>query len=424
MAADGAGAVDAALMLESRTISTAGVVLNSYAQLVVGAAAGATTVQVDNTANMLPGTAVLLWQTTASVVPVSGDATPFAAAGSGAGRWEPARVASVDSVTGVVSLQQPLQGSFPAQQTQVVTVPEFAALTITSTGSVVPAAWDGARGGVVALRAETLALYGSISADVAGLRGGAVGASSGLVYGCSGLDEAAPSGAQKGEGLAVNRFGPSFTGRGNLLSGGGVCLNSGGGAGGNGGAGGGGGKTWSGVFTGDGGRAVGGAGGAAVSATEGQLILGGGGGSGQGNDGGHTAGARGGGVIAISAGALSGTGTIAADGGQAGMSNSDAAGGGGAGGTIYLDAASVMGSCPVLRARGGAGGNSPDISNLFEPGNHGPGGGGGGGRVLLSGAVAGCPVLVVGGAAGLCGGQDHGAGAGAAGVVQTIAPIF
>jgi hypothetical protein len=131
-----------------------------------------------------------------------------------------------------------------------------------------------------------------------------------------------------------------------------------------------------------------------TSSPTGKLFLGGGGGAGDGNNAslGVTTGpgGRGGGLVFVIAGTVTGSGSILANGGDGGDANSngsvsgDAPSGGGGGGTVVVHAGTLA-TAIVIRANGGAGGNQININSNLEA--EGPGGGGGGGYVALSGGT-------------------------------------
>jgi MYXO-CTERM domain-containing protein len=131
-----------------------------------------------------------------------------------------------------------------------------------------------------------------------------------------------------------------------------------------------------------------------TSSPTGRLFLGGGGGAGDGNNAslGVTTGpgGRGGGLVFVIAGTVTGSGSILANGGDGGDSNSngsvsgDASGGGGGGGSVVVHAG-ALGANVKVRANGGAGGNQININSNLEA--EGPGGGGAGGYVALSGGT-------------------------------------
>jgi len=306
---------------------------------------------------------------------------------------------------------------------QVVRVPQYSSLTLT--GNIVPAAWNGATGGIVALDvAGALNLNGNtIDASGLGFRGGA-----GRVLTTSNFDDAAylttvASGfnGQKGEGLAgtpqfVNNGGAllntnvdgypggssSRGAPGNAGGGGNDNLNnSGGGGGANGGPGGRGGNNFINNKT------IGGEPGAAFAATGTSLVLGGGGGAGSTNDGSGgnaglaSSGSAGGGIVVVRAGSVAGTGTVLANAAATltGVLN-DGAGGGGAGGSILITAITPSGlNGLTLRANGAAGGNTNPSAAATPQSQHGPGGGGGGGSIFTNGTVA--SATATGGASGI-----------------------
>jgi large repetitive protein len=392
-------------------INVPGTVVNAYARVTAAIAQGAQSITISSSAGFLDGDLVLVHQPGGlQPAPASGAAGPFDLSNTNVGRWELARVTTVGA--NVLNLADPMQRSF-ALGAQVVRVPEFTTVTIALGGSITARAWDGTTGGVLAFLASgTVTNNGSIDASGAGFRGGTfVDGTTALT--CPNLDEAAPDGAQKGEGV-TNLFGAAVTGFGNRANGagGGNCQDAGGGGGGNGGAGGQGGLAT--VFSNP--RDVGGRGGGALTASIlDRLLFGGGGGAGHGDDNDGGSGSRGGGAIFIRAGAVTGSGTLNADGGGTPIPTRDGAGGGGAGGTAYVRVSGAL-ACAGLTARGSSGG---DIQGVPLGG---PGGGGGGGRVLFQGATVACPRDVSGGAAGtVVVGGNNSATSGAAGTQQQIA---
>ncbi len=356
------------------TVNSANLVVNTYAQVTAPAATGDYDITVGSIAGFASGDLVMVLQTTGIVPePPSGGSSPIDLTNDPVGRWEFARLGSVGGTT--LGLTRPLLYSYAANVTQVIRVPEYTTVTINGARSISAQPWDGSTGGVAAfLVSGTFANFGSVNVSGRGFRGGMTAADVSGSLGCTGLDEPAAMGAQKGEGIAVTRYGLTHTGRGRVANGagGGVCFKSGGGGGGNGGSGGNGGNSDLGA---DSNRAVGGEGGAALvfSAVD-HLALGGGGGAGHMVEGNTTTGGSGGGIIFIRANAMSGPGNFFANGNSAGNSGFDAAGGGGAGGTVYLRIAG-MATCGTIQALGGVGGN-PSLEV-------GPGGGGAGGRVLF-----------------------------------------
>ncbi|HLL00560.1 MAG TPA: Ig-like domain-containing protein, partial [Myxococcaceae bacterium] len=406
------------------TIPGINTVVNRYAQVTSPLAPGDTAIQVLDATGFAAGDLVMVLQTTGIVPePPSGGPSPVDLTNNPVGRWEFARLASVAGTT--VNLTAPLLYSYAGNVTQVIRVPEYSTLTNAGGRTIVPQPWNGSTGGVVAFLVQgAFTNNGQIVATGRGFRGGVTVDDNSGTLGCSGLDEPAPLGGRKGEGIAVTRYGPTQTGRGRVANGGGggVCYGSGGGGGGNGGAGGRGGNT---DLDTDGNRPVGGEGGAALTFNSiNHMLMGGGGGAG------HAfnvaspfpAGGAGGGVIFIRAGSLVGAGAMITNGAPGASSvGQEAASGGGAGGTLYLRVNGAA-ACGLLQAQGGVGGNS----NIEV----GPGGGGGGGRILFqrgSGTCTTTGTSVIGvnpgqqPDPGAPGGAPYGAAAGANGSVTTLA---
>ncbi|HEX8704183.1 MAG TPA: Ig-like domain-containing protein, partial [Myxococcaceae bacterium] len=411
----------------SFTVPAINTVVNRYAQVTVPLAPGDTVLQVNSTTGFAAGDLVMVLQTTGIVPePPSGDSSPvdLPNVDPAVGRWEFARLASAAGTT--VNLTAPLIYSYAGNVTQIIRVPEYAALTIAGGRTIVPQAWNGSTGGVVAfLVSGTFMNNGQVIATGFGFRGGVTVDDTSGATGCTGLDEPAPLGGQKGEGIAATRYGPSHTGRGRMANGGGggVCFGSGGGGGGNGGLGGRGGNTDLDV---DGNRPVGGEGGAALTfnAVD-HLLMGGGGGAGHafGVFSPFPKGGAGGGIIFIRAGSLAGAGSVITNGlpGDS-ASGLEAASGGGAGGTLYLRVNGAA-ACGVIRALGGVGGNANA--------EVGTGGGGAGGRILFQkngGVCTPTNANVIGVNPGqqpnpnAPGGAQYGGTAGGNGILTTLAP--
>ncbi|WNG16627.1 adventurous gliding motility protein AgmC [Cystobacter fuscus] len=356
--------------------------VNTYAQVTANVAANATSIPVGTpvgAATSIPaGSLIMVHQTTGiSPTPTSGDTTPINLDGTPVGTWELARVASVSGST--LTLSAPLVRGYTALVTQVIVVPEYTTVTVSTGASIVSHPWDGNVGGVVAFLVQgTLSHEGEIRANEQGFRGGAFLVDTSGTTACTELERVGPSGARKGEGIANTRYGAGNTGRGNVANGGGggVCVRSGGGGGGGAGAGGLGGNSA------DGSRPYGGLGGAALSSTSlTRLTFGGGGGAGHGQTTAGQPAGNGGGIVFVRAGQLDGTGVFDASGATPEQA-AEAGGGGGGGGTLYLRVARAA-SCGSLNAFGGAGGRTTQT----QPG---PGGGGGGGYVLFQSAGGNC----------------------------------
>jgi MYXO-CTERM domain-containing protein len=397
--------------------------VNDYAAITAAVATGSLTLSVDTVSGFAVGNVIMIWQTvglTAADAP-SGTTTSINLDAKGAGQYEFARIQSISGTT--ITLTNPVINAYLASGAQIVRVPEYGTVTV-STSLIPKQPWDGTKGGVVAFFAQgTVTNTASINADGQGLRGGVV-ENAATTYGCTALDGfsvvggVATGGAHKGEGLVPSAYATTTVGapnaiygRGNVSigAGGGDCHNSGGGGGGHAAAGGQGGLTYQGE-TPVGSRAVGGIGGAPLTYTvTSKLSFGGGGGAGEENNGFGSNGGAGGGVVWIRAKAFAGAGTISANGASAlstpGGGN-DGAGGGGAGGLVYL-ASSSTADCGGVSANGGNGGNTVA--------QHGPGGGGAGGYVYVNatgGSCTGGKLTSSGGAVGTAGGAARGGSAG------------
>jgi hypothetical protein len=377
---------------------------------------------------------------------------------------------------GTLTLQSPLVHAYrnaafgtDGQYTyQVIHVPVYYSVTLGAT--LTAPAWNGATGGVIVLSVvNALDMNGqTIDAAGAGFRGGGgtyldgdplVGTNTDFIaLSPSDIPNHIGPHASKGEGIAgsprlTNNLnygywddngiegypGGSFAmGAPGNAGGGGTDFwpefnndNSGGGGGGNGGQGGNGGNSYSSD------QPVGGRPGAAFAQYgPSRVVMGGGGGAGVNNNetgnlmfGFSSSGAPGGGIVIITAGQVLNTGTINVNGAAGDISmNYDGAGGGGAGGSVLISAASGLANVTVHADGGAAGSNNGDYFGTHYA--HGPGGGGGGG-VVFSNSALNAASTSNGGREGytiddfITGPGDttnFNAGAGAAGVIQTIPP--
>jgi uncharacterized repeat protein (TIGR01451 family) len=311
--------------------------------------------------------------------------------------------------------------TYVAQQTyQVIRVPQYTSATLAS--GLLPLAWTGSVGGVLALDVSSqLILGGTVALDALGFRGAGgqllTGPSVGGTNTPTDYVTGAPASAttttgangSKGEGIAgTPRYvapatiattttptdaylgaltdslpGGSYArGAPGNAGGGGTDghpvnndYNSGGGAGGNGGAGGQGGYGWNSMAATN--STDGGFGGTAFPASTSALVMGGGGGAGTTNNGSYyisgtnhnancganctgiySSGGAGGGIAIIHAGSVTGTGAITSNGGSTLSTDNDSTGGGGAGGSILVFANSGGLTGLTLSANGGTGGDA------------------------------------------------------------------
>jgi len=450
-------------------IGPSGGVVDSYFSSAQSAFASDKTVQLDTTTrvgatNSIPvGDLLMLWQTQGASID-SSDTDTYGSGVSqtypagytslnGAGHYEFVRVTSPPDATGKIGVAGDGPGgglkfsyvydttSTPKQIFQVIRVPQYSSLTLTS--ALQPVKYNGATGGIIIVDvAGTLTFNTAVGADVyqTGYRGGFapqndyVNSNSGSVWS---VNSKPYNGAGKGGGIVGSPHyvwnGASSTnngvegypggdgGRGapGNAGGGGNAHNAGGGGGSNSGGGGKGGYPWEGAALQAGTLTdtvpnnngttrqvahAGGAGGfplrvgASTPFTD-RLFMGGGGGGGDAND--STSGVRGGvgaGVVLLRAGNFAGSTTINAQGdnGDRGVfnNNPDGAGGGGAGGTVILVSRGTGSASFSVNVSGGAGGNTDrdpvDPASGVSSGTtaHGPGGGGGGGTVLYSNGLS------------------------------------
>ena len=430
------------------TISSAGVVVNQYAALSGSVSAGASSITGTALATAMPtlaaGDVVMIYQAQGATIS-SVDTAAYGAvtAYNSAGLYEFQTVASVSGNTITFATYagncSGLRNSYSsAGAPQIVRVPQYRNLTVSTGASIVPVVWNGTTGGIVALRvAQTASINGTISATAAGFRGGALDndtSNNSAIY----RSTLTAAGAEKGESIAGYQASlplGAYYGRGAPANGGGGGNGHNGGGGG--GANGDNGNTWAGQgkpdlsgtnwnqawnidgtltattnnsgggrggytfaasnqnalttapgntsWTGDSRRERGGLGGRPLAFDRtNRIFLGGGGGAGDSNNSVGGAGGRGGGIIFLNATTVTGSGSVTVS-GAAGNSSTgganDAPGGGGGGGTILAELGTA-GSVSFV-ANGGVGGSQPITGNESE----GPGGGGGGGVISVSGGA-------------------------------------
>lgn len=445
----------------ANTVTTLGTIVNAYAPLLNSANSGATSIaaNIDSLNNGTPLSSgsllMIIGMQGATINTVNSSSYGDIISYNSAGKYELAYVSGV-SDTATITLQSPLINSYfvgGTNRVQVVRVPQYTSLTVNTGASLTGRAWNGASGGIIAVKVcGTATVNGLIVADTIGFRGGALDSltSDGIT---DFVGMTPDMGGEKGEGIAgfeidYDSLGGRYC-RGAAANGGGggEAHNTGGGGGANGNNG----LPWNGwgnpdtsggaiwdsawnldetptfalnvssgggragysfganyndptitapgnyAWGGDDRRNVGGYGGRPLAIdADNTIFLGGGGGAGdQDNDAG-TAGGRGGGIVYIVADNVTGNGLISSNGQAADTSgigtygDDDGPGGGGAGGTIVIQAPVV--STLTLQANGGKGGNQ--VVNNLE--SEGPGGGGGGGYVFVA---SGTPVITVNGGA-------------------------
>lgn len=347
---------------------TSPTIINICTSLTNSISHGDTTVSVQSVSGFSIGDLVMIHKTQVQSTPVSGDQAWIYLQAGGVGSWEFARITNI--VSNQLTLNTRTLYDYAVSGCQVLKVPEYTSVNIQAGGSIIPYKWDGSKGGIITfLCSGTVTASGPIDATGAGFRGGLNVVNSTNIF-TTGLDAPAPDGGQKGEGFALNYFGATITGRGNLFNGagGGNAAYGGGGGGGGQGSGGAGGGNFAGANAGKGGAGV-------WSEDFRLFTLGGGGGAGNGGSG-VIAGGRGGGVIYVRAQVMTATSIDASmmangeNGTNTSMVNGGSPGGGG-GGVAIAEIGTLINM--GMEARGGKGGNAL----------RGAGGGGGGGRVFI-----------------------------------------
>jgi hypothetical protein len=438
------------------TVSSPNQVVNLYKTVTANIVAPASIVSVNNTAGLSAGDYVMIYQSRGATINLSDNSSyGTVSALNSAGGYDLREVQSVTANS--VTLTAALQNNYVTTgRVQLIRIPQYSTLTITSSGSITGQAYNGLTGGIAAVHVQSaLTLDGSINMSGKGFRGGALSSNGGQIlqndvtYRTTSMD----IGARKGEGIAdsTSMAASGFYGRGAAANGGGGGNRHN--AGGGGGANGNNGNTWTGngvmctsctgasawsldpagaganssgggrggysysrdnenatttgpgnsSWGGDYREAVGGFGGHPVNNNpSGRIFMGGGGGAGHQNNAAGGAGGNGGGVVLVIAATITGSGSIVAN-GNAGSNTTgtgnDAPGGGGGGGTIIAYAETSLAGI-TLSANGGNGG-SQNISNSAHVNEaEGPGGGGGGGYIATANG-AGASQSVSGGANGI-----------------------
>ena len=368
------------------------------------------------------------------------------------GRYEFVRAAAVNTATGATTLCVNGAGAnsgllrqydhnlatAPRRTWQVVRVPQYSNVTLSNTTAVTPLAWDGRRGGIVALDVQNQLSFntsGQINADALGFRGGVSASRAGGGTSASNTAYAAAAAmtchGDKGEGIAgtpstITGFGVDYPGNGafargapgnaggggndaNCTSAGGANQDGGGGGGAACGRGG-----FGGTSQNNSANAPGRGGGefdgalSDLQLLRNRLLMGGGGGAGSRDTATARAGGAGGGIVILRAGSIVGVGTLNANGGPGatGGADADGGGGGGGGGSVVILTNPVGPSnlsSITINADGGVGGATTGTNARGS-------GGGGGGGCFLSSALAGQLPSLTGVVDAGAGGTQDGAG--------------
>ncbi|MBL7882997.1 MAG: PKD domain-containing protein, partial [Bacteroidia bacterium] len=427
------------------TVNTASRIVNEYTTLTANANTGNTSITVAasglNTNSRFSGNlaagdlimiiqmqgATILGQPDAGVPTISNpnDATWGTITNyNNCGNYEYCQVSGVPNNT-TINIDCGLTNSYTATgRVQIIRVPRYNTLTLTSPGTIIAQTWNGTSGGVVAIEVlgNTLINAGA-RIDVSGLgfRGGALFTTSGrtttVLYSCVSLDV----GTNKGEGIAgfdndYTPYGGKYCrGAAANAGGGGNVWNCGGGGGGNAGNI----NNWSGQGNPDSGPAGwaaawnlesagfsthtssgGGRGGYSFSNSNQNATTLGPGTIGVGNAWGgsfrYNLGGLGGRPMDYSTGKI-----FMGGGGGAGEQDNNRGGAGGRGaGIIFLTSYGTISGAGTIVADGANGNNT--VSGALTPGVDGAGGAGAGGTIILNsvGAISGITASANGGAGG------------------------
>ncbi len=364
-------------------------VINSYSE-VLSLDVCKNELRVNDPTQFLVGDTVLLIQMKGAVIDTSNTAAfgtiiDYKNAGNYEMNYVSAKLGNVITLKNTITRQYDV----PDGVVQLIRVP-YIKLT-NHNGEYTCLAWDGTKGGVLVLNAQTINLLDDIEVSGTGFRPGELMSSTGSIcfqnnYNYPGTSMAA---AQKGESIAVISQNIS-KGKGSPASGGGggLGINSGGGGGGNAGSGGYGGyqsdSCGNAPFDnrGIGGKSF------AYNTFSNKIFMGGGGGAGHTervSTGSFLDGAGGGIAIIIADVYTSNSLKILASGYEARVCNVSGCnigmGGGGGGGTVLLYVNQITDSVFVETK----GGNGADMSGAIIPGGRvGTGGGGGGGVFFLN----------------------------------------
>jgi len=440
----------------SKVVAVFNTYINTYSKVVADIKAGDTQIQVADVGTsglkLASGDLVMIIQMQGATIDASDSASygsiANAAALGGAGRYEIASVAAVDTAQNTITIGG-CGGTKNAYakggHTQVVRVPQYTSLDVGLLGSITAPVWNGDTGGVIAAYVEgktTIAATGSIDASGSGFRGGAsenMTADPAMNI-TSYRSSSALDAAERGEGIAgyQSEYDSLYGGR----YGRGAAANGGGGGNSHNGGGGGGanglapGKTWSGAgvmvapnnnfasawaldpaFAANGNAltdsAGGGRGGYTYASTNQDATTVGPNQAAWGGNNRHEAGGLGGRPVDNNpAGRL-----FLGGGGGAGDGNDNSGGAGGAGGGLIflVSAGGVEGTGGIV-----SNGSDGERTKIGTTGNDAPGGGGAGGTVVVvSGrSVTGVQLRANGGAGGsqfIGGAESEGPGGGGGG---------
>lgn len=208
----------------ARTIAAAGAVVNQYAVLGVAAGIGAASLTVVDVTTLnspeatgggplAAGDVILIYQATGATIDTTNTVNYGNISSYGnAGNYEMRTVRSVAGNT--ISLESDSSGASCAiglkrafsSGAQVVRVPQYSSLTVNAASSIVPPAWNGSTGGVLAVLVQaTATVNGTVTAAALGFRGGVLDnldRASATTNNINFATDDNPAGGQKGEGIA------------------------------------------------------------------------------------------------------------------------------------------------------------------------------------------------------------------------------
>jgi hypothetical protein len=427
-------------------IAAANQIVNLYTTAPAGGTAGSNTLTVASAAGLAEDDLVLIYQAQGASIDTSnayayGTITSY----NNAGRYELQSIRSISGST--LTFNCTLRFSYTGGRTQVIRVPLYSTLTVNGGASIVPAAWNGSTGGVVAVHVrDTATVNGSIQANGAGFRGGTARNNSGSILTSNTIFVTTDVnlGAEKGESIAGAQ--PDYDSLGGRVGRGAPANGGGGGdlhnAGGGGGANGDNGNNWltsGGTVGGQGvmctgctgntawtldpgyaangntrtNSAGGGRGGYSYASSNQNALTRAPGANQWGGDRRREVGGLGGRPLDNDPGSLTASRLFIGGGGGAGDQNNGVGGSGGTGGGVVLLIAGTLGGSGSIQANGNPGANTTGGDNDA------PGGGGGGGSVVVvASAAGGVSFSATGGAGGLQligGNESEGPGGGGGG---------
>lgn len=150
------------------TITAANTVVNTYTTLNAPASAGDFAITVGSAAGITPGDLLLVYQARGASMTGTNNSAFGSYTLANAGRFEYVNVLSVsgNQITISDACSPGLRYSYDGAATagslraQVIRVPQYSALTVSGSGSIVAPAWNGTTGGVVAVWVQGAAALG------------------------------------------------------------------------------------------------------------------------------------------------------------------------------------------------------------------------------------------------------------------------